>query len=168
MSLRPDDLRIGRLTRMDGVEAIAALQAASFAEPWGTDAIQWELENSDVARLYAARAADDELVGYCATWLLFDELHINSLAVAAAWHRRRVARRLLAFVFRDAVAAGATKATLEVRQSNAAARALYEGFGFHVEASRRDYYDHPREDALLLWSRDLVAMVGTLASEPPP
>ena len=50
-------------------------------------------------------------------------------------------------------AAGATAATLEVRQSNAAARALYEGLGFRVEGVRRDYYQDPREDALILWNR---------------
>jgi ribosomal-protein-alanine N-acetyltransferase len=147
-----------RVTSTDAIASIAQLQAETFVQAWGADAIRWELQNSDVARLYAARAEDGTLVAYCASWLLFDELHINSLAVAPAWRRQHVARHLLIHVFRDVVAAGSTKATLEVRESNAAARALYEGFGFRVEAVRRDYYQHPREDALLLWSRDLVAV----------
>ena len=179
----PVKLRIGRVTSREDVPAIAALQARTFVVPWGIDAIVWELEHSDVSRLYAAHlsgrddvperavrdrteeamATDEELVAYCATWLLFDELHINSLAVAGAWRRRHVARRLLAHIFSDVVGAGATKATLEVRQSNEAARRLYEGLGFGVEAVRRDYYQHPREDALVLWSRDLIAASDRLA-----
>jgi ribosomal-protein-alanine N-acetyltransferase len=50
---------------------------------------------------------------------------------------------------------GATRATLEVRRSNEAARILYERLGFAVEAIRPDYYTNPREDALILWLRDL-------------
>jgi ribosomal-protein-alanine N-acetyltransferase len=58
-------------------------------------------------------------------------------------------------VLETAIASGATSATLEVRASNQAARALYEGLGFKVEGVRRDYYQEPREDALILWNRDL-------------
>ena len=58
---------------------------------------------------------------------------------------------------RSAVAAsGATKATLEVRRSNAAALGLYEHLGFAVEGTRKDYYQQPREDALVLWCRRLA------------
>ena len=72
-----------------------------------------------------ARTAAGDLVAYCACWMVFDELHINSLAVDERVRRQGIARRLLDRSMRDAVAAGARVATLEVRQSNAAARALY-------------------------------------------
>jgi len=49
-------------------------------------------------------------------------------------------------------------ATLEVRQSNAAARALYEGLGFRIEGVRRNYYQDPREDGLILWHRTLTGV----------
>jgi ribosomal-protein-alanine N-acetyltransferase len=114
------------------------------------------LANSDVARLYALSGPKGELLAYCSCWMLFDELHINSLAVDEGWRRRGLARRLLKEVFREAVAAGARSATLEVRQSNQAARALYEGLGFVVEGTRRGYYQSPREDALILWHRRLA------------
>ena len=139
------------------LSAVDALQRQSFTNAWGAEAIRWELEHTDVARLYVARSRDGVVVAYCACWMVFDELHINSLAVNEAWRRRGVARLLLSDVFRESIAAGARSATLEVRQSNAAARALYEGLGFRVEAVRRDYYQDPREDALILWNRDLAA-----------
>jgi ribosomal-protein-alanine N-acetyltransferase len=50
---------------------------------------------------------------------------------------------------------GARAATLEVRESNSAGRALYESLGFRVDAVRRGYYQNPREDALILWNRNL-------------
>jgi ribosomal-protein-alanine N-acetyltransferase len=148
-------LTIGPAAGADDISAVEALQRRAFTNAWGAEAIRWELENTDVARLYVARAADGSLVGYCACWMIFDELHINSLAVEEAWRRRGVARQLLAYVVEASIGGGATSATLEVRASNAAARALYEGLGFRVEGVRRDYYQEPREDALVLWHRDL-------------
>jgi ribosomal-protein-alanine N-acetyltransferase len=139
----------------DDLAAVEALQRRTFTNPWGTDAIRWELEHTDVARLYVCRAPLGAVIGYCACWLVFDELHINSLAVEDTWRRRGLALRLLKTVIAEAVAGGARSATLEVRRSNEAARALYEGLGFHVEGVRRDYYQQPREDALILWHRAL-------------
>jgi len=147
---------VTRLTPGDDLSGVAELQRRAFTNPWGAEAIQWELANTDVARLYVARAEDGAIVAYCACWLLFDELHINSLAVDERIRRRGVARRLLRDVFQEAVADGARAATLEVRRSNEAARKLYEGLGFAVEAVRRDYYQMPREDALILWHRRLA------------
>jgi tRNA threonylcarbamoyl adenosine modification protein YeaZ/ribosomal-protein-alanine acetyltransferase len=146
------------LTRAGGTDdlgAVEALQRRAFVNAWGAESIRWELEHTDVARLYLLRDPERALVAYCACWMVFDELHINSLAVDEGWRRRGLARAMLRAVFREAVAAGARSATLEVRQSNAAARALYEGLGFQVEGVRRDYYQNPREDALVLWHRRL-------------
>jgi ribosomal protein S18 acetylase RimI-like enzyme len=97
---------IERAEPTSNLEAVAALQRLTFTNPGAPDAMRWELENTDVARLYLLRAPDGVLVGYCACWLVFDELHINSLAVDPAWRRRGLARHLLAAVFGDAAALG--------------------------------------------------------------
>jgi len=110
--------------------------------------------------MYAARSAAGDVVAYCACWVVFDELHINSVAVDATRRRQGIARRLLEHVLGEAAADGARGATLEVRQSNEAARGLYEGLGFRVEGVRRNYYQNPKEDALILWHRNLVGQFG--------
>jgi ribosomal-protein-alanine N-acetyltransferase len=150
------DFVIARASAQDDLSEVEALQRRAFTNTWGAEALQWELKNTDVARLYLLRSPGGALAGYCACWMVFDELHINSLAVDVPWRRRGLARRLLAEVFRDAVDAGARSATLEVRESNTAARRLYERLGFLVEGVRRDYYQEPREDALVLWNRSLA------------
>ena len=157
-ALAMDLWRIGPGLPAD-LAAVEALQRRSFTNPWGAEAIKWELENTDVARLYVMRDPDGVLTAYCACWIVFDELHINSLAVEETFRRRGLARRLLQHVLAEARRSGAKSATLEVRQSNHAARLLYEGLGFHVEGVRRDYYQDPREDALILWHRDLAQFV---------
>jgi tRNA threonylcarbamoyl adenosine modification protein YeaZ/ribosomal-protein-alanine acetyltransferase len=152
--LAPDlVVNIRRASGAEDLAAVAELQRATFTNAWGTDAIRWELEHTDVARLYVMHEPGGALVGYCACWMVFDELHINSLAVDHAWRRRGLARRLLRHILREAATAGARSATLEVRRSNIAALGLYERLGFHVEAARPGYYQDPPEDALILWHR---------------
>jgi ribosomal-protein-alanine N-acetyltransferase len=139
----------------DEISEIAALQSEAFTNPWSAESLRWEIANTDVARLYVLRA-DERLIGFCACWVIIDELHINSLAVAHEWRRQGLASRLLREVCCDARASGATQATLEVRRSNSAALALYERLGFTCEGVRADYYQSPREDALVLWRRNLA------------
>ncbi len=157
---------VRRVLAGEPLDAIAHIQRQSFTNPWSADAIGWELRETDVARVYVLEAGGAAADGtpstraYCACWLIFDELHINSLAVAPEARRRGHARQLLGGVFRDAVAGGATSATLEVRRSNEAAIALYTGLGFQVEGVRPNYYQQPREDALILWHRALHLLAG--------
>ena len=150
-----DAIAITRAAADDDLSEISALQARTFTNPWSAESLRWELANTDVARLYVMRERG-RIVGYCACWVIFDELHINSLAVDPEERRRGLASQLLRAVHAEAVTAGATKATLEVRRSNEPALALYAHLGYAVEAVRKDYYEQPREDALVLWSRTLA------------
>lgn len=143
--------------QIDEIDEIASLQSRTFTNPWSADSLRWEIANTDVARLYVMRV-DGVLIGFCACWVILDELHINSVAVDDSWRRKGLASRLLRDVCRDARGAGATQATLEVRRSNTAALALYERLGFACEGVRQDYYQHPREDALVLWCRNLAVI----------
>lgn len=150
-----EPLTITRAGADDDLSEISALQARTFTNPWSAESLRWELANTDVARLYVMRQGG-RVVGYLACWIILDELHINSLAVDPDLRRQGLATTLLRAVCRDAVAAGATKATLEVRRSNRPATALYERLGFAVEGVRVGYYEQPSEDALILWCRTLA------------
>ena len=141
---------------------VAALEAACFTNPTTREMLRHEVESSDVLHAYVMREASaaaelirGAVVAYCSVWIIFDELHINTLAVAPAARRRGLATALLRHILADAAAAGATKATLEVRASNTAALALYGRLGFHVAATRPGYYVKPAEDALILWRERL-------------
>jgi ribosomal-protein-alanine N-acetyltransferase len=157
--------RVRRARADEPLEAVADLQRQSFTRPWSAAQFGAELRDSHVARLYVLElgrnvpGAGTTLAAYCACWLILDELHINSLAVMPSLRRRGYARTLLLGVLHDVAASGASSATLEVRRSNTAALALYGGLGFHVEGVRADYYEEPREDALVLWHRALGSFV---------
>ncbi len=142
---------IARLTTDEDLDEVAALEAASFTNPWTREMLARELSHSDVARVYVLRGPDDRLLAFCACWVVFDELHINTLAVTEERRREGLATRLLSFVFAEAAAAGVRRATLEVRRSNEPALRLYERLGFSVKAVRAGYYSQPEEDGLVLW-----------------
>jgi ribosomal-protein-alanine N-acetyltransferase len=136
------------------IDAIVALEQESFSNPWSRETLVWELENSDVTRVYLLRDMEDRAIAFCLAWVIFDELHINTLAVSPAHRRRGVATFLLQEVMAAAAQEGARRATLEVRASNAPALHLYERMGFTVKGKRPGYYTNPSEDALILWREE--------------
>jgi ribosomal-protein-alanine N-acetyltransferase len=133
------------------LDGVMAVEQACFVNHAARDAIEWEARHSDVSRMYVLRHESGLVVGFCAGWVVVDELHVNSLAVLPGWRGRGLATGLLAAVLDASRAEGARRATLEVRTSNTAARALYERFGFAQAGLRHGYYTDPPEDALILW-----------------
>jgi ribosomal-protein-alanine N-acetyltransferase len=133
------------------IDAVVALEHESFSNPWPRETLVWELVNSDVTRVYLLRDTEDRAIAFCIAWIIFDELHINTLAVSPHHRRQGLATVLLQGIMKEAAEEGARRATLEVRESNAAALELYARLGFVVTARRRNYYTNPVEDALILW-----------------
>ena len=138
-------------TSATDIDAILAIEEASFTNPWTRDMYLAELENEGVSYFYLAKNTKGQVVGFCSFWRVLDELHINNLAVAPAERGAGVATALLTRVLADGAKLGAGRATLEVRRSNIPARCLYEKFGFSIAGVRPAYYTNPIEDALVLW-----------------
>ncbi|HJR58085.1 MAG TPA: ribosomal protein S18-alanine N-acetyltransferase [Vicinamibacterales bacterium] len=128
-------------------DAVLALEAASFSNPWTAETFDAMLARP-VSQVYVARVPDAGIVGFCACWVIEDEIHINTIAVDTAWRRRGVGSGLLKAILERT---GPRRATLEVRRSNTAALGLYEKLGFEVTAVRAGYYSNPEEDGMILW-----------------
>lgn len=140
-----------RVTSRDDLEAVASLEAACFTNPWTREMLEQQLRGSDVARVYVLREGTRGVVAFCTCWMIVDELHVNTIAVAPDRRRAGLARLLMTGVLDEAVRAGCRQATLEVRASNLPARSLYSALGFAEAGVRRLYYTHPEEDAIILW-----------------
>jgi ribosomal-protein-alanine N-acetyltransferase len=149
--------RIEPLTSPSQIDDILAIEEASFTSPWTREMYIAELNNPGVSYFYLARTPEEPgaVVGFCSFWRVLDELHINNLAVLPEYRRSHIGTALLRRVLEDGARLGASRATLEVRRSNEAARMLYEKFGFSVAGVRRGYYTNPPEDALVLWREGL-------------
>lgn len=133
------------------LDAVAALEADAFTNPWTRDMLERELRQSEVARVYVLRLPGQPVAAFCTCWVIYDELHINTIAVDRSRRRQGLATALMRYVLEDAARGGAVRATLEVRRSNDAAQQLYQRLGFKVSAVRHRYYTQPEEDALILW-----------------
>ena len=146
-----ENVVIERLAGDEDLDAVAALEAACFTNPWTRDMLATELERNQFARVYVVRMPAVPVAAFCACWLVVDELHINTIAVAHEHRRKGLAVALMRHILADVAREGIRRATLEVRASNEAARQLYAQLGFLVAAVRPGYYTHPIEDAVIMW-----------------
>jgi ribosomal-protein-alanine N-acetyltransferase len=136
------------------LDGVLAVEAESFTNPWTREMYTWELQNRSVCHIYVARTSRCRVAGFCAFWLVFDEIHINNVAVRPEYRGRGIGTAILQHVLNEGRRLGATRATLEVRASNENARRLYERMGFYVAGRRPSYYSSPVEDALILWREE--------------
>ena len=133
------------------LDGVLAVEAASFSNPWTRAMYEWELQNRSVCHILVVRTPERRVAGFCAFWLVVDEIHINNVAILPEYRGRGFGTRLMRRVLTEGRRLGATRATLEVRASNEPARRFYEGLGFKGTAVRKHYYTNPVEDALILW-----------------
>jgi ribosomal-protein-alanine N-acetyltransferase len=129
---------------------VAAMERACYADPWPVTAFASLPENPAVYFAVARSRATGALAGYAIVWHVVDEAELANLAVDPAARRRGIGRGLLDAMLRDCDQRGTRRVFLEVRESNAAARALYASRGFEEVGRRKQYYRSPLEDALIL------------------
>lgn len=146
------EITIRRMTRED-VPVAAALERECFSQPWSENAYLSALANENALYL-VAESADGSLAGMCGFLDILGEGDISNVAVREEFRRQGVARRMLAQLLKQGRERGITGFTLEVRASNKAAVRLYEEFGFVCEGRRKNFYEKPREDALIFWRRE--------------
>jgi ribosomal-protein-alanine N-acetyltransferase len=133
----------------DNVDQIAEIEQECFSKPWSKRMLLEELEDLS-ASFIAAQTPDGKVLGYAGLTVVLDEGYINNIAVRKEYRRSGVATALLDVFLRFGKEKKLSFLTLEVRASNDAAIALYAKYGFEEVGRRRNYYEDPREDALLM------------------
>ena len=134
----------------DHLDELEKLEKICFSRPWSRKMLAEELENQCAAFLVAQDGDTGRVVGYAGLLVVADEGYITNVAVFPEYRRRGVAAQLLSVFENFARGSHLAFLTLEVRPSNTAAIALYESFGFRQVGRRKNYYDLPKEDALIL------------------
>lgn len=149
----------------EDLDAVQAIERASFTTPWPPHAYRTELESNWLASYLVVRAADT-VVGFGGLWMMVDEAHVTTFAVHPEWRRQGIGSRLIVALLDIAIERRASEATLEVRLSNLAARRLYERHGFRPVGLRPRYYSDDQEDALIMTTTPLAgaAMIERLAA----
>lgn len=145
-----------RLYREEDLPRVDAIEGTSFPDPWPTSFFQYI--HGKAPDLFVVAEDGGEIVGYVIGELreiMFSGVshmskvgHILNIAVEKAHRKGGVGALLMGEIERRFGEANATRVTLEVRESNATARAFYKGLGFHELGRVRAYY--PDEDAIVM------------------
>lgn len=137
--------------RLEDLEQVSTMEAACFSMPWSKKSFEENLNRSDA--VYVVARDGDKVLGYCGAYVILNEADINQVAVEPLHRKKGVGGKMLAALLEKLRKAGADAVTLEVRKSNEAAIALYESMGFVTEGIRKNFYEKPVEDALIMWKR---------------
>lgn len=141
------EVRLRDMTQAD-VPTVVAIERASYTMPWSEATFRGLLRRRDADMVSAE--VDGTVIGYAAFWCVVDQGELGNVAVSAEWRGAGLGARLVEEVIRRAERRGVREVFLEVRPSNTVARLLYERLGFRPVGRRRNYYQAPAEDAIVL------------------
>lgn len=136
------------------VREVLRIEEKSFSTTWPANAFYQELHDNKLAHYYVGRIGD-KLVAYGGIWVILEDSHITTIAVDPEYRGRRFGEVMLVRLVDEAIARGASWMTLEVRESNDVAQALYRKYGFTTVSTRRAYYSDNNENALVMWAGNL-------------
>jgi len=162
----------------EDLSAVRRVESAAYPDAWSRRTFEHELRNAFARYLVAIEEGGDgsgaqtaqrrgwrrwllgrggpPLVGFVGVWFMEDQLHIATIAVDPGREGKGFGARLLLECFALAYEAELATIALEVRESNARARALYERFGLTVAGRLKGYYTDDGEDAMVMTSSGLA------------
>ena len=130
------------------LEEILNIESSCFSMPWTLGQLQNQM-NAENCTFLAATDENDAVMGYVGLMTVLDEGYISNVAVSPKFRRQGVADKLIAALIKRSAKDHAFL-TLEVRESNLAAISLYKKHGFIPVGIRKNYYDRPKENAILM------------------
>ncbi len=133
----------------DHLDEVAELERVCFTTPWSRNMLAEELDNY-LSAFLVALDNNDKVAGYAGLQAVLDEGYITNVAVRPDCRRQGIAGKLLQVFLDFAKGNHLAFLSLEVRASNYDAIALYGSRGFRSVGRRKNYYEHPREDAIIM------------------
>lgn len=130
------------------IAQIAALEKKTFADAWSEASI-WETYRQPQVFITVAEV-EGMLAAYCIVYHVLDEAEIARIAVDENFRRQGIGAELLSYTFSCCCEQQIERVLLDVRESNTVARTFYEKHGFQKDGIRKDFYDQPKENAVLM------------------
>lgn len=132
---------------------VSEIESQIFSLPWSEKAFEESLKNSNT--LYIVAKEKEEVLGYIGMYISFQEGNITNVAVNPNYRRKKIGQNLIREILERAKQIGVTDVILEVRETNAAAICLYEKMGFEEAGIRKNFYEKPLENAIIMWKHKL-------------
>lgn len=136
------------------IDQMVMIEQECFSVPWSREALMEELDNP-CAHYVVCTDKEGNVVGYIGSRIVLDEADITNVAVRPQYRRRGIGLKLVTIMLGLMKHMGVASVLLEVRESNLPAQNCYAQAGFTVVGRRKNYYELPKEDALLM-GRELV------------
>ena len=127
---------------------VALIENETFSFPWSEQSFLECVSNPD--RHYICAVHNEKVVGYCGYWKVLDEAEIYNVAVKSEKRGFGIGETMLTKLIEYGKSDNRKKFLLEVRCGNKAAISLYKKLGFKEDGIRPEFYDEPKEDALLM------------------
>lgn len=140
-------LNVRNMVPADGQE-VAKLEMQIFSDAWSEKSILDTLKQSQAFIVVAEQG--NAIVGYCIVYFVLDEAEIARVAVDASLRKQGVGQELLRKTCQICKEKGIERLLLDVREGNENARRFYQAFGFEVDGLRKNFYDNPKEHAVLM------------------
>lgn len=140
-------LDVRSMTEED-ITAVAELEKATFTDAWTLEGIRDTFFQKQTFVIVAEESGN--LKGYCIVYYVMDEGEIARIAVDETCRRQGVGRKILDYVSKICSEKGIDRMMLDVRESNQTARGFYRNYGFEEDGIRKDFYERPKEDAILM------------------
>ena len=132
---------------------VSEIESQIFSLPWSEKAFEESLKNTNT--LYIVAKEKEEVLGYIGMYISFQEGNITTVAVNPNYRRKKIGQNLIREILERAKQIGVTDVILEVRETNAAAICLYEKMGFEEAGIRKNFYEKPLENAIIMWKHKL-------------
>lgn len=130
------------------VALVHAIEEAVFSLPWSEKSFSDAIKRED--NIYIVAEEDGEILGYAGAWGVFGEADITNMCVSPMHRRKGVGAALMKRLILEGRGAGIGIFFLEVRESNEAAINLYKSNGFMQVGVRKNFYEKPVENGLVM------------------
>ena len=144
--------------QLDDLEQVMTIEEANFSVPWTETGFFTFLLREDTLFLVAEEG--EKILGYCGVVTVQDEGDITNVAVEKNSQNQGIGKKLLEEMFQRTQKAGVCRLFLEVRAGNAAALHLYEKMGFVQMGIRKNYYEQPVEDGVVMMREKAPDTIG--------
>lgn len=143
-------VQIRKMTEKD-LDSVAEIERATFSMPWSKESLMDFLNREDVVFLVAEE--NGEILGYCGYLKIIDEADILNVAVKEGHRGKKIGSEMIQKLLEEGNQQGIFRFTLEVRESNLAAIHIYEKAGFVSAGIRKNFYEKPTENGIVMWKQ---------------
>ena len=130
---------------------VCEIEKDNFSLPWSEKSFLESMERDDT--IFLTALVEEEVAGYVGCYCIAGEGEITNVAVKDTYRRMGIGGKLLEELYKEAELLECREFLLEVRESNEAAIGLYTRQGFVKEGIRKNFYEQPVENAVIMWKR---------------